>query len=59
MINDMNLARNNFAMQVLNNKLTVLGGGSIEVYDGENWIEDTTALKNPNAQYTSIVIPCK
>jgi len=55
----MNLARNNFAMQVLNNKLTVLGGGSIEVYDGENWIEDTTALKNPNAQYTSIVIPCK
>ncbi|XP_023332766.1 kelch-like protein 12 isoform X2 [Eurytemora carolleeae] len=59
MINDMNLARNTFAMQVLNNKLTVLGGGSIEVYDGENWIEDTTALKNPNAQFTSVVIPCK
>ena len=56
----MHHARDGFAMQVLNNKLTVLGGGmSIEVYDGENWIEDTTALKNPNGKYASVVLPCK
>ena len=51
-------------MEVLNGKLTVFGGiqhrrGTMEEYDGENWIEIDKGLANQYFDGASVVVPCQ
>ena len=60
-INKMKKERWGPTLHLLNNKLTVFGGvggeKSMEEFDGVNWVEITSTLKNDFTYGVSVVVP--